>query len=98
MKACRWKRSASTSRKSGSTTHRRTPKAPPMRPCPRNLTSGPTGSADVLSHDAAAGAVARSLNPERRPEGRQDDGGQQAATEAGVAVRLACIGQDDARA
>src|SRR5439155_8637885 len=31
-------------------------------------------------------------------EERRDDGGQHAATEAGVAVRPACIGQDDARA
>ena len=31
-------------------------------------------------------------------EERQDDGGQQAATEAGVAVRPACSGEDDARA
>src|SRR5207237_7249813 len=47
-------------------------------------------STEVLTRIARPATMA--ANEERQ------DGGQQAATEAGIAVRLACIGQDDARA
>src|SRR3989442_15184856 len=58
---------------------------------------------EIPQIQAKLSPIALALGQVLRPtiaanEERQDDGGQQAATEAGVAVRLASIGQDDAGA